>query len=200
MFSPLLSFSLLIGGILHSPQRSSQFLPARALSLEGKSKGFSFISDRRRSTKHDSPERPTRKLRTPCPKYLILEAQKIAMRVFVCWDEDFPRSPDAVLSLNILLLCVRHTKIHFDFYWGKENTSEEQKIIVLICWACGAVQNGSAGNILSSETVNVYFIFVHVRVCISLSGEFWAQTAGVSLTTSPSAHWMAYKNGVFCYI
>ncbi|PWA18164.1 hypothetical protein CCH79_00004313 [Gambusia affinis] len=34
--------------------------------------------NRRRSTKHDSPERPTRKLRTPCPKYLILQEQKIA--------------------------------------------------------------------------------------------------------------------------
>ena len=72
------SFLLSVGGILHSPQRSSQFLPACTLSLEGKSKGFSFISDRRRSTKHDSPERPMRKLWTPCPKYLILEEQKIA--------------------------------------------------------------------------------------------------------------------------
>ncbi|MEQ2302683.1 hypothetical protein AMECASPLE_009136 [Ameca splendens] len=67
-----------VGGILHSAQHSSQFFLAHNLSLEGKSEGFSFISDRRRSTKHDSPERPTRKLRTPCPKYLILQEQKIA--------------------------------------------------------------------------------------------------------------------------
>lgn len=48
------------------------------------------------------------------------------MHAFVCRDEDFPHSQDAVLSLNMLLLCVRHIKIHFDFYWGKK--TREQKI------------------------------------------------------------------------
>lgn len=132
------SLFLSIGGILHSPQHSSQFLPACTLSLEGKSKGFSFISDRRRSTKHDSPERPTRKLRTPCPKYLILEEQKIACTVFVCRDEDFPHSPDAVLSLNILPLCVRHIKIHFDIFIGERkhvSRTKDNCIDLLSMWS-----------------------------------------------------------------
>lgn len=118
---------LYVGGVLHSPQHSSQFLPACTLSLEGKSKGFSFISHRRRSTKRDSLERPRRKLRTPCPKYLILEEQKIACAYLFAGTKTSLRSPDAVLSLNILLLCVRHIKIHFDFYWGKKTRLKNKR-------------------------------------------------------------------------
>lgn len=130
-FFPFLS----VGGAAHSPQRSSQFLPARVLSSEGKSKGFSFISDRRRSTKTQLPRETHEETAYTLPQISDLAEAENSRRVFVWRDEDFPHSPDAALSLNILPPRVGNLKIHFRFLLGKENTSREQKIIVLICVA-----------------------------------------------------------------
>lgn len=69
--SPLTDACILFG-IAHS------FSPHARSPWRESQKVFHLSHSEERNMKHDSPERPTRNLRTPCPKYLILVLQKIA--------------------------------------------------------------------------------------------------------------------------
>lgn len=93
--------------------------PPCALSLEGKSKGFSFISDWRRGAQTRLPRETREETANTLPQISDLGGAENSMRVFVCGDEDFPHSPDVALSLNALPPRYRRAKIHCDCYWGK---------------------------------------------------------------------------------
>lgn len=110
---------LSVAGIPHSPQHRSQFHSRLALSLEGKSKGFSFISDWRRGAQTRLPRETRKETANTLPQISDLGGAENSMRVFVCGDEDFPHSPDVALSLNALPPRYRRAKIHCDCYWGK---------------------------------------------------------------------------------
>lgn len=124
MFPPLY-FSLQVGGILRSAQHSSQFLPTALSPWRESQKVFIYL---RPKTKHKTrlPRETHKETVNTLPQISDLGGAENSMHAFVCRDEDFSHSQDAVLSLNMLLLCVRHIKIHFDFYWGKK--TREQKI------------------------------------------------------------------------
>lgn len=110
---------LSVAGIPHSPQHRSQFHSRLAFSLEGKSKGFSFISDWRRGAQTRLPRETREETANTLPQISDLGGAENSMRVFVCGDEDFPHSPDVALSLNALPPRYRRAKIHCDCYWGK---------------------------------------------------------------------------------
>lgn len=115
-----LVFSLLEAS-LRSPQHSSEFLPRSHSLLGGKVKRFLIYL--RLKTEHKTwlPRETHEETANTLPQISDLGGAENSMRIFVCRDKDLPHSPDAVLSLNILQLCVRNIKIHFDFYWKRKD-------------------------------------------------------------------------------
>lgn len=149
---------LSVAGIPHSPQHRSQFHSRLALSPWRESqKVFHLSQTEDEAHKHDSPERPARKLRTPCPKYLILEEQKIACAYLFAGTKTF-LIPQTLRCHWTLCRRVTGVQKYIVIVIGeRQHTSGEQKIIVLICLATGAVQNASLSSVLSAEVVDVYF-------------------------------------------
>lgn len=150
LFSPLQESHILLS-IAHSS------IPALRSPWRESQKVFHLSQTEDEAHKHDSPERPARKLRTPCPKYLILEEQKIACAYLFAGTKTFliPQTLRCHWTL-----CRRVTGVQkyiVTVIGERQHTSGEQKIIVLICLASGAVQNASLSSALSAEVVDVYF-------------------------------------------
>lgn len=120
LYSPLEA-----SGVLHSIAHS--FSPLALSLLGGKVKRF-FIYLRAK-TKHKTwvPRETHEETVNTLPQISDLGGAENSMHVFVCRDEDSPRSPDTVLSLNTLPLCVRHIKINFDFYWGNRTPPRNKR-------------------------------------------------------------------------